>query len=179
MALLGCQENATEEYSPSTQLPEREPRPVQIVQTPTLDRGNPFAELYQAIEEVAVHYLSSYTRPEPFSIAVGDYSDFEVIQRWPLPPESLARLEKRLADRWEHYVSPTEVHFPKNGAITTKNGESISVFVITGIYVVNTKKVRISWDYGSGFLTGIGGTYEVTRKSNGWKMESVGTDYDR
>lgn len=151
----------------------------------------PFDQVGQAMVEVIVDYLSDSTAAdEHFSVAMISAGDGN-LRHLPLPKADLGKLKQRLPRRWKHFVPLSEIRFPRDGerdpkdqdgktfrGIESKVGDSISVFVISQIEYLDARGVKIHWDYGSGPLSGVGGSVKVSRKNHKWKLETLET-YDR
>ena len=156
-------------------------------------KEEPFSQVGQAIIEVVVDYIKDSADAERFSVALlKEPSGFEEKQRYvPLSKADQANLERRMPKRWKLYVPLSELRIPRDNerdpndpegkiyrGIEAKDGKRISVFVISRIEYVNAQTLRIHWDYGSGPLSGHGGSLEVSRVKGPWKIKSIDA-YDR
>lgn len=142
-----------------------------------------FDAVGRAIEEVTARHLASSGEPGPFSVIVDNSSQIDAPAKLPLPNDIQIRLKVRLSKIWKDYVDVSELRFPNPGekiaggtklrGIESKAGGRVNVFCIRGLKYISPMKIQIAWHYGSGPMSGGGGTYEVSRSNGEWTVKSI------
>jgi hypothetical protein len=143
----------------------------------------PFDAVGRAIEEVTAKYLAGSGEPGPFSVVVDNSVHILEPAHLPLPEDIQRRLKARLSKLWNSYIKVSELRFPEPGekipggtklrGIENKAGDRVNVFCIRALKYLSPAKLQIMWHYGSGPMSGVGGTYEVTRSNGEWTIDSV------
>ncbi len=145
--------------------------------------SKPFEAVGRAFEEVIAKYLAGSGEPGPFSVIVDNSTQIHEPKHLPLPNDIQKRLKARLPKIWKDYIDVSELRFPlpnektpggtKLRGIESKSGDRVNVFRIRDIKYISPDKLQIMWHYGSGPMSGVGGTYEVSKSKDEWTIESI------
>jgi hypothetical protein len=160
-------------------------------QSHAADETAPFAPVKAAIlETISLQLKYSQKSAQLFSIAMME-SDGSSGHKAQISDEFVQVLHKKFPEQWKHYIPYSELRIPGNGerdpsdpegqrlrGYESKDGKRVEVLSILSISYASPEKIIISCDCSSGFLSGGGGTYEVSKDGTRWKVTSTGSfDY--